>query len=471
MQRLTAFCALACSCSAIRLTGKQPADAALQCQRGDRAGNELAGDLSHVHRGGGQFDDVIESLLRPTGDDKATAPWQRGEKFPLSVDSIQHASAPYGHTGAPLRLRRAVSKLVQRPSQTLTIVTFGGSMTRGQAVKIPWPGRLERLARGLNYTVKVHNVACGGCTSKWGSSVGMGRHADLLKSADIVLVEYSLNDIPTGGAALEAQYLGGRGEVTAAFKVLMELLIGLPNKPAVMALETLYRPGYTPHCDELDKTDIRTFPHWEVLEEFSIPTISYALSTCPSGSLQWFPNPAPEHPNATTHDLIARTVLGSLLLQMDIVSSEGISGMDHPVVQADPVASCLAAPLRSYSATGRGGFPSAAKDGAWVLTEDVKGKPGWIVPESAPSSEIAFLVTTQVGWVQVEFLGSYANIGKADVWIDSYSTTTCLLDGLWDQRISQSRFSLMKVNLPPGNHTLHFRSRGDKFKILGIVTC
>jgi len=238
-----------------------------------------------------------------------------------------------------------------------------------------------------------------------------------------------------------------------------------------MALDTLNDPHRDPQC-YTEKTDIKTFNHWEVEKELLIPTISYALATCPSGALQWFSQGAHWiHPSDTTHDLVARTVLGSLLLQMNIVSSEGISGVDHPAARSDPVSSCLAAPLRAYTVYIKQDFVPVAKGEAWEFTEDVRGKPGWIVPKSAPSSEITFGITTRVGWVQAEFLGSYENIGKADVWIDSYSTTTCLLDGLWDQRISQSRFSLMKVNLPPGNHTLHFRSRGDKFKILGIVTC
>eukprot|EP00413_Alexandrium_margalefii_P009454 CAMPEP_0204538504 /NCGR_PEP_ID=MMETSP0661-20131031/16051_1 /ASSEMBLY_ACC=CAM_ASM_000606 /TAXON_ID=109239 /ORGANISM="Alexandrium margalefi, Strain AMGDE01CS-322" /LENGTH=331 /DNA_ID=CAMNT_0051545089 /DNA_START=9 /DNA_END=1004 /DNA_ORIENTATION=- len=331
-------------------------------------------------------------------------------------------------------------------------------MAEALGVAVPW---LEVPREGHQPRRRRHDLEVGHQPD--------GEVSEQLDSADIVLVDYALNDRPGGWWDTKGAFRIGWGEIISSFRELMALLIGLPRKPAVMVLETLVDPGPDPRCGGL--TDIRTFPHWEVEQELLIPTISYGLSACPSGDPQWFLQGwGYAHPNDTTHDLVARTVLGSLLIQMNSVSSEGISGLDHPVVRPDPVSSCLAAPLRAYSRY-LPDFVPVAKDEAWEYIEDVKGKVGWIVPESAPSSEIAFDVTTRVGWVQVEFLGSWTNIGTADVWMDSSSMATCLLDGLWDQRVSESRFSLMKVGLPPGNHTLHFRSRGGKFKLMGVVSC
>jgi len=216
MQRLAALCALACSCSAIRLTGEQPAYAPLQCQRGDRAGNEIGAKMERIYWHSGKFDDVIERLLTPSGDDNATFPW-RGKEFPLSRDSIQQASAPYGHTGAPLRLRKAMSKLIQSPSQTLTIATLGGSMTHGQEANIAWPERLELLSRDLKYPVKVINLSVRGTTSKW-AIAHMSTLSKQLERADIVLVDYAINDVPGGWMGTYA-YRGGQGEATANFRV------------------------------------------------------------------------------------------------------------------------------------------------------------------------------------------------------------------------------------------------------------
>jgi len=119
----------------------------------------------------------------------------------------------------------------------------------------------------------------------------------------------------------------------------------------------------------------------------------------------------------------------------------------------------------------------------WKFTEDVFGKPGWVADGGDVASgkavinrrgEISFDITTHSGWIQVEYLGSYENIGFVSVWLDKkepIEENSCRLDGLWLEHSSQSRYSLMRTTLAPGNHTLKFRAYGMKFKLMGIAAC
>merc|ERR1712151_1469152 len=106
-----------------------------------------------------------------------------------------------------------------------------------------------------------------------------------------------------------------------------------------------------------------------------------------------------------------------------------------------------------------------ASNTTWKFEEDVPGKPGWIATGVA---DIEFAVSTHSGWLQMEFLGTYKDIGSAIVWIDvkepgewdSVSMSkapSCQIDGLWNDATSQSRFSLMRVL--PGDHVVHLRSK------------
>jgi len=175
------------------------------------------------------------------------------------------------------------------------------------------------------------------------------------------------------------------------------------------------------------------------------------------------------HPGDPTHDLVARTVLGAFLNKMDSVCAHGgPQGLDH--AQVDPrsdALQCLSKPTTyHHAAHGKEAFAPVSST-AWHFKEDVPGKPGWIAIGAA---EIQFAIATHTGWLQLEFLGTYKDIGSATVWIDaSEPKYYCQVDGLWNDASSQSRFSLMKV--APGDHVVHLRSKGPKFKLLGLSAC
>jgi len=412
--------------------------------------------------------------LLSLGSDGYSEYWRGKGGFPVSRSSISNASAPYGHEGALHRLQTVAARLIRR--EPVEIVVFGGSVTAGCMSNTSWPERVQELFSDLGYPVTVKNEARGGTTSKF-AVAHMSTFGPAVGQADLAIVDYTVNDRTKYWDSQHGAYVGGAHEVEAAFKELMSVLITLPHKPAVLALETLMMQDPWPKCRR-GKADVRALPHWPVEEELLIPVVDYATAVCPSGGLNWFNGPKQKfsiHPGAFTHDVIARIVTVSLLQRAAGVCAAPISQVDHPKeVRPDSTTECLLNPVTFYSVNpvrqGVDPFAPVAHDRAWIFEEDVPGKPGWIARASEPAGEISFTVGTKVGWLQVEFLATYEHIGSVSLWLESSTSETCLLDGLWTDKSSQSRFALMKVG-SAGNHTLHFRSQGEKFKLLGIITC
>lgn len=402
-----------------------------------------------------------------------------GKEFPLDHDSAKAASAPGGHQGADKRFELAVGRLLR--GDHLVISVLGGSMTFGHKVNVSWPKRLEQLFQSLGYKVTVNNLAQPASTSKWASANIQDLRTHGLDNSHVVMVDYGLNDRDIPWKWDEGSYssAGGVKEVQDSFTDLMALLIDLGNRPAVIDVETFSNLHNGP--PECSNFNIQAYHnHWDVLEKLDIPTVCLMSAICNSKSASpeewWFGSPKESgvHPGDETHDLVARTVLGAFLIKMESVCAHGgPKGSDYPpMAPRSDALQCLSKPTTYHHANhGKETFAPASNT-TWNFEEDVPGKPGWIARGEA---DIEFKVTTQSGWLQMEFLGTYKDIGSATVWIDAKEpgkwdsmsmgkSLSCRIDGLWDDTTSQSRFALMKAF--PGDHVVHLRSKGPKFKLL-----
>eukprot|EP00421_Protoceratium_reticulatum_P023139 CAMPEP_0168398138 /NCGR_PEP_ID=MMETSP0228-20121227/21424_1 /TAXON_ID=133427 /ORGANISM="Protoceratium reticulatum, Strain CCCM 535 (=CCMP 1889)" /LENGTH=523 /DNA_ID=CAMNT_0008411631 /DNA_START=13 /DNA_END=1582 /DNA_ORIENTATION=+ len=389
----------------------------------------------------------------------------KNESCPLSEASLRNASRPQGFLGARLRLRRAMRRLLD--GQGLHVAVLGTSMTHGTGTNRAWPSRLQELFEGLGLNVTVTNLARGGTTTQWAFA---NLHALLktLSRADVVLVDYELNDREGNrGFAMSGGVVG----IQKIYGDLLQLLLSLPNHPAVVDILTfsetesvLMNRGPWMHTNRCEEIDVTSYHHWPVDQKFQVPVLSYAAAVCSVGRTFWIKDGetadsrASPHPGGITHDLLARVVRGFLLDEMDMACSGDLSdAVDHPemVDQARVHASCLAQPLTSLSALdGESSFPSLVRSDGWWFGEDVAGKPGWL---ARFPGDIAFTVSTRSGWVQVEYLGTYKDIGCVAMWLDDGSPgpgNACILNGLWSDTTSRSKFSLVMSNLPAGNHTL-----------------
>ena len=135
-------------------------------------------------------------------------------------------------------------RALERPSEEKhAIVVLGGSMTEGHNANTPWPGRFQMW---LNRTYPLANVE----VLNWGAgSTGSGialntrvpRLAGLGERLKLVIVDFGVND---------AHY--GVTDVVIASEQIMDIVLELPAKPALVYLET-FRIGGNPgdaihHC-------------------------------------------------------------------------------------------------------------------------------------------------------------------------------------------------------------------------------
>jgi len=116
-----------------------------------------------------------------------------------------------------------------------------------------------------------------------------------LKQSDLILVDYGIND---QGSNTDFKTSDGLGDqiVAGVYRDMLRMLIGLPNKPAVVDIETFRTLNIMTmarqdesHSSECECGDflIRWFRHWNVNREMNIPTLSYPEAVCQSNRTFW----------------------------------------------------------------------------------------------------------------------------------------------------------------------------------------
>lgn len=410
--------------------------------------------------------------------------------MPLTSESLGRAIAPGGYTGARLRWSRACERILH--GEHLDIVVLGASTTAGAGTNNhPWPKFFEKYLIDLGFSVSVSNQAIGSSTSMY--LLGAMDRVEGLDTADIIIVDYAINDW---------------GIDTKYHKTLLQILLELPQSPAVLDFASFseIRTGsrldskvadtrITQRCASAETPF--TSLQLPVAQELQVPLLSFSEAVCASGRTWWTEGPSLTdshktggvmHPGDATHDLMARTMLGSFALELDRVCAEGgPTGTDHPqrkvgseASDSDSAASdgqrfqCLRKPITKSHHRFRT-MAIGHDEEVWSYGKDVLTKPsGWIAHDAAAAGDISFEVWTLQGWIQIEFLGTYEGVGSATCWLDTPEPglgNECVLHGLWEHRYSLARLVHMRTGLPSGRHVLHCRSDGKKFKLLGVSSC
>ncbi|KAL4430719.1 hypothetical protein ABPG75_005975 [Micractinium tetrahymenae] len=146
------------------------------------------------------------------------------------------------HHGDPARLRRAVAKLLA--GEPTVVAAVGGSIsvgrgsaTQGKGIDTDWPSYLDQYAAWLGAAFprsrpQLVNKAQSGSTSNIFDAC-----AEIMvpQDADIVVVEFAMND----GTQVDCSRDGsGTVPARASFERLLRKLQALPNRPAVVVLNS-----------------------------------------------------------------------------------------------------------------------------------------------------------------------------------------------------------------------------------------
>ena len=162
--------------------------------------------------------------------DKPFPPYERGkDKYQFVLTETERMNG-MSYLGAKSRLRAAVNKL--KKGEPFKAGYVGGSITGGQgAVDAPnWPQYVTNWLEdsfGGKSKATGQNGAVGGTLSSY---MSVCHNLHIPKDADIVFVEYSVNDWHSpGGPPFQ-------NNIRRAFERLLRKIMRYPNKPAVVLL-------------------------------------------------------------------------------------------------------------------------------------------------------------------------------------------------------------------------------------------
>jgi len=421
----------------------------------------------------GKLRSAMKSLVHPT--DGLYGQLWKDKAFPLSSASLRNASAPHGYAGALRRQQKVAAKLLLE--ENFRVVVMGGSMPKGENCTTKWPRRLEELLHELQYKVTVKNLAERATTSEYALHHLHENMRDI-ERADLVILDYSINDDASSRYDRGGGIMNGPGAVRETFTELVALLSALPSAPAILTVLSSHsdsglcedRPGLK--CGSCE-ADVDEFLQWRPAKSLQIPVLFYPAAVCASGSLHWLDTAGQpllgNHPAPVTHDLVARTVLGSLLVRAEDVCDRGFTGADFPPMPVPPEALCVTQKPLTYvnkKSPGPGGLEPLAHDANWFQKDG-----SWHTSDYGPPGEIVFAIETMVGWVHLEYAGSWrSNMGGADIYLDSDKSASCRLDSLVNVHNSQTMYETIKIGAA-GKHTLHIRSNGNYFELTGLYSC
>jgi hypothetical protein len=395
------------------------------------------------------------------------------------------------------RTSRRLLDLWRNPQKNFTIAVYGNSITKGHGLddrdKERWSAQLETVLRDRGFpNVKVADFSQLSSTSQYIlSSAREIQQTNLFANADIHLVDYTYSDVPPilGLETIE--------QVEDITRDVIRFLLSQQSKPAVVYLETFVSYEFNAICRKSFARECNwgfnclhtpdEFPHWKVLQELQVPTITYTDLVCPTknnNSAGWSFGDRDQvnyiHPRSNVHKAIAHTVAASLLQWIYDFCISSKPSHEHPtqalvLPSSAPYLCSMHTILDFDAAHGVGNFVASTSNG-WEFKEDVPEKPGWIAT-SAGISEISFDLPLNVTSgdrrfdVRLTFLQTYENIGNATCRFADLVGTAETLVGHIDAHVSVPLDHVFKTKLPPGRHTLVCRSDGRKFKITRLRVC
>lgn len=422
----------------------------------------------------------------------------------LSCDKLQRAiydwyrptkSSPF----QLYRLTRVVEALEAR--RPVKIAVLGGSVSAGRSDYFQvggkegaWPMWLERMLHAVWKTVEVDNLSFGGASSKT-HALRFDEYAS--RGYDIFLLELAVND-QTDWSAMRKR----KRQVHNRSSVLFDLILPLPNRPAVACVE-LFRSSFrslkdaTRHCSghvrelgsEVYFCDQWWYPQdWRKRSRISyeVPMVSYRDAVFPD--LAHPPADLNEtwsgksHPGPLVHFWIAETVFFAFLTIKSHMSKHFQRKTDLDL--------CVERTTSLDALRGLSEFSPESRGCGWEFKEDVAEKPGWIIESSLTQSscdikeeasrEISFrLKIGNTGLIVGTFLVSYGHgMGKAEVWLPLVPDSRLLLDSKISQHFSIPQDFRIRVPQELRNQELELKLRlvldgpeNRKFKLLTLSSC
>jgi len=387
-----------------------------------------------------------------------------------------------GYMPNTLRLQQVLADATLS-NRKLRVLAYGSSVTHGTGCsengRMKWTDKLQYLSHlaGSPMALEIQNLARSGSTLA-STIPEFGKIADA--KIDLVVLDFSMNDNP-----------GYRGENhTQSVEDVVAVLNSLPNKPAVLFLETLsfralkeLSEGKQNVCN-IQSSHPDFFPHWELLKRLGVPSVHFSEIACSAdGSdvhansndgkpqLNYWPHDEEvNHPACGVHDTLAHLMFQYLTSIKHEACTSGYSGVLNTVAgevgDLTEMQQCMIRPLDRL--TPNDGFPAENSTG-WTFYEDVPGKPGWI--STGDATDIVFDVHLATGIATVEYLSSYAGIGAVTCWIEGEDSSTHI-DGHWNLAASLSNSATLRASDGKCRAArMHCRGEGAKFKILSVTTC
>ncbi|CAM9342071.1 unnamed protein product [Choristocarpus tenellus] len=380
--------------------------------------------------------------------------------YPITPEMFKR-SIPF--EGSSFLLHQAFRKA--RISGVLNVVIMGGSMTLGHGCTSPrglsgkecaWGGRLQQWfdKRLSGIRVKILNRAiqsCALCCHLPHLSQTIPSSMDV----DIIIADFGIND-----SYFDQYYNGKASNLLVDHEAFISYVFGLGSRPALIYVEG-FHPGLRHNAAEV---------HRLITERYEVPMVSYRHAIWPnktdtSDVLRLWAVAGP-HPPWQTHQLFADVLIQYLQREyVDFCSRFG--GSDHQIPFMDGVTeraeqTCLMGHLTYMDTTedfpmepvvelSSSGGSSNGGGSAWVMGEDVPGKPGLLVyGMDSPGASVVFnLSCHSVSSIAVGYLGSYEGMGMVEVLIDGKSPNPSgsgyWIDGLWDEQISVQTFNFVPL--------------------------
>lgn len=385
-----------------------------------------------------------------TSDSKSAEPAQL---LKLGLFRLAQRLRQHNMTLVTTTRRRLVdySKNISSTTRKLKVVVIGGSMTAGSQLRsngkavskdAAWPGQLEQMLNNyFNATSslpwQVVNLAVGGADEKYWSA----RISEVLRQSpiDVILVESAVND------QCDYKDIGKRSATVSNYsRQLLNELVHLPGSPAVLSVELFRTAGDNKkdvmfHCPKHFRVLTNSSakypgkyyycPEWWMPQDWrdkarefnSVPAISYRDAVWPeldhprhNLSAYW---EGLSHPVASTHYLVAKSVLFGLLvatahaeLWLQQTTMTRTRHGNHQLLHVDegpflmqaPSSACFS-PHMDYMPSinvekvedeRRRDILSIQKDnlggGCWEFRADVRDRYGWIceVSKNAATSTV-----------------------------------------------------------------------------------
>ncbi|GLI61406.1 hypothetical protein VaNZ11_003625 [Volvox africanus] len=457
------------------------------------------------------------------------------------------------YVGHAARFRMVLERA--RKGERLRIGALGGSITAGQGVGGAKFTYLQRFIDWLNFVMPPHDDKSGSPTSQQAAfqtqdtnvAVGLPRqhdfingavsgtesgysssclHHHLIPGADLVFVDYAMNDLPTASWPQA-------GPSRRAMERLVRKVLNLPSRPAVV-LVNMFAMG--PSHGKYWYTAERDF--MEFATYYSLPAVSLKAAVLPSVyaggpeklSLGAIFNGGLNHPGRGGHVVVFEVLV---TLAMDLLRSnpryllesrtnttETAAAGDATSLAEDGAAALLEVwnrPLPPPMAANN--YESSRQTcyiedellaltqppvEGWEWTDEGRGKWGYVA--MAPGKTLRLKFDTRLMGnrtdedrfaniiVQIAFLQSYTRMRTArvdctegcqcsSVTIDAYSARQVSLTSMKDIKVTQHSACIMAITSGPQSHAATVgaatanvdavgRGGGDemfKFKLMGVV--